>query len=376
MRAHPMPRLRAGVTLIELLLSMVIMLVVMGAAVSFFRVQARAAETGAGRLEALQSLRAVQSGIDRELRLAGGITGQPLIVFASPTAIAFNVDLVTRTSGDPGAVYYNPDADSLAAGAWDPSRAQFLPGTTRSYPVATYVDEGGNRSTAETVTYFLWPDASATRSDAYTLFRRVNDRDSTVVARHLIIPSDSAFFSYWRTDATGALTAVPSASLPLYWDSAAGVTDSLRVVDVRISTWFHDGRENRDVIRTMTSSVKLLNAGLLRQTTCGAAPLPARSPTATLVTDADGAPVAVHVEWTNSLEEGSGERDVTLYFIQRRPSGGGEWVILANQPAAGASDYTFDDQPPVSGTWQYAVVAQDCSPSNSTPAVTASVVVP
>ncbi len=376
MRAHPMPRRRDGVTLIELLLSMVIMLVVMGAAVSFFRVQARAAETGAGRLEALQSLRAVQSGIDRELRLAGGITGQPLIVFASATAIAFNVDLVTRTSGDPGAVYYNPDADSLAAGAWDPSRAQFLPGTARSYPTATYLDEGGNRSTAETVAYFLWPDASAARSDAYTLFRRVNDRDSTVVARHLIVPVDSAFFSYWRTNAAGALTAVPSASLPLYWDDAGGITDSLRVVDVRISSWYRDGRANQDVIRTMTSSIKLLNAGLLRQTTCGAAPLPARTPTAALVTDTDGAPVSVHIEWTNSLEEDAGERDVTLYFIQRRPSAGGDWVILANQPATGASGYTFDDQPPVSGTWQYAVVAQDCSPSNSAPAVTASVVVP
>lgn len=376
MRAESMPRRRAGVTLIELLLSMVIMLVVMGAAVSFFRVQARAAETGAGRLEALQSLRAVQSGIDRELRLAGGITGQPLVVFAGPTAIAFNVDLVTRTSGDHGAVYYNPDADSLAAGAWDPSRALFLPGTTRAYPSANYVDEGGNRSTAETIAYFLWPDASAARGDAYTLFRRVNDRDSTIVARHLIVPSDSAFFRYWRTDASGALTAVPSASLPLYWDNAAGLTDSLRVVDLRISTWYRDGRANRDVIRTMTSSVKLLNAGLLRQTTCGAAPLPARTPTATLITDAGGAPVSVHVEWSNSLEEGAGERDVTLYFLQRRPSTGGDWVILANQPATGASGYTFDDQPPVSGTWQYAVVAQDCSPSNSTPALTASVVVP
>lgn len=376
MRPPPMPRRRDGVTLIELLLSMVIMLVVMGAAVSFFRVQARAAETGAGRLEALQSLRAVQSGIDRELRLAGGITGQPLIVLASPTAIAFNVDLVTRTAGDHGAVYFNPDADSLAANAWDPSRAQFLPGTSRSYPSATYVDDGGNSSTAETVAYFLWPDASAARSDAYTLFRRVNDRDSTVVARHLIVPADSAFFRYWRTDAAGALTAVPSASLPLYWDNAAGITDSLRVVEVRLSSWYRDGRANQDVIRTMTSSIKLLNAGLLRQTTCGAAPLPARTPTATLITDVNGAPVSVHVEWTNSLEEGAGERDVTLYFIQRRPDAGGDWVILANQPATGASGYTFDDQPPVSGTWQYAVVAQDCSPSNSAPAVTASVVVP
>jgi len=376
MRTPPSRRRRAGVTLIELMLSMVVMLVVMGAAVSFFRVQARAAETGAGRLESLQSLRSVQSEIDRELRLAGGITGQPVIVYAGPMAIAFNVDLVTRTAGDHSAVYYNPDADSLATSGWAPARALVLPGSARSYPTTTYLDDGGNPSTAETITYFLVRDASATRTDAYTLFRRVNDRDSTVVARNMIVPADSSFFSYWRTDAAGTLSTVATANLPLYWDNAAGVTDSLRVVDLRISTWFHDGRANNDVIRTITSSVKLLNAGLLRQETCGAEPLPGRDATATLITDAGGAPVSVRVGWTNSLEESGGERDVTLYIIQRRPSSGGAWTILSNQPATGASSYTFDDQPPVSGSWQYAVVAQDCSPANSVPALSPTVVVP
>ncbi|MDQ8154219.1 MAG: prepilin-type N-terminal cleavage/methylation domain-containing protein [Gemmatimonadota bacterium] len=375
-RASMVRSRRAGATLVELMLALVIMMVVMGAAVSFFRVQARAAETGAGRLEALQSLRAVQSLIDRELRLAGGITGQPVIVYADAMALSFNVDLVTRTSGDRSAVYYNPDADSLSANSWEPAQATTLPGSVRSYPTASYLDDGGNRSPAETVTFFLLPDASTSRADAYSLFRRVNDRDSTVVARNLIVPSDSSFFRYWRTDASGVLSAVASASLPLYWDNASGVTDSLRVVDLRISTWFRDGRANRDVIRTMTSSVKLLNAGLLRLETCGVEPLPARSPAAALITDADGAPVSVRVSWTPSLEEGGGERDVALYFIQRRPSAGGSWTILSNHPATGAGSYTFDDQPPVSGSWQYAVVAQDCSPANSTPALTATVVVP
>lgn len=367
---------RRGMTLIEVVVAMVIMLIVMGAAVSFFRVQARAAETGAGRLEALQSLRSVQSLIDRELRLAGGITGQPVIVYANRFAVAFNVDLVTRTAGDRSAVYYNPDADSLAAQSWEPSRALTLPGGTRAYPTTSYLDDGGNRSTAETIAFFLKPDASASRSDAYTLFRRVNDRDSTVVARNLIVPADSSFFTYWRTTASGALSVVPAASLPLYWDDSTAATDSLRVVDLRISTWFRDNRANRDIIRTITTSTKLLNAGLLRQETCGAPPLAAQTAAATLVSDSTGAPVLVRITWTNSLEESSGERDVALYFIQRRPAAGGSWVILANQPATGASTYTFDDQPPLTGSWQYGVVAQDCSPTNSTPALTGTVVVP
>ena len=369
-------RRRAGFTLMELLLAMVIMSVVMAAAISFFRVQARAAETGAGRLESLQNLRAVQSMIDRELRLAGGITGQPVIVYAGTMAIAFNVDLVSRVTGDRGAVYYNPDADSLAVDGWNPSRALVLPGSARAYPTATYLDDGGNPSAAETITYFLLRDATAVRTDAYTLFRRVNDRDSTVVARNLIVPADSAFFTYWRTDAAGALSTVGATALPLFWDDSAGVTDSLRVVDLRISTWYRDQRANTDVIRTLTSSVKLLNAGLLRQETCGAEPLPGRNVTATLLTDSLAAPVAVRVSWENSLEEGGGERDVTLYILQRRPSLGGAWTVLANQPATGATSYQYDDQPPLTGSWQYAVVAQDCSPANSTPAMSATVLVP
>jgi hypothetical protein len=51
-------------------------------------------------------------------------------------------------------------------------------------------------------------------------------------------------------------------------------------------------------------------------------------------------------------------------------------VALSNLPATGAASYTFDDQPPVSGTWQYAVVSQDCSPANGAPALTGTVVVP
>ena len=370
-------RRRAGTTLIELMLAMVIMLIVMAAATSFFRVQARATETGAGRLESLQSLRAVQSAIDRELRLAGGITGQPLIIYANAMAIAFNVDLVTRRSGDRSAVYYNPDADALSTESWEPARALALPLVTKLYPAASYLDDGGNRSTAETISYFLRRDVSAVRADAYTLFRRVNDRDSTVIARNLIVPADSAFFRYWRTDAAGALTAVAGTSLPIYWDAAGAAADSLRIVDLRISTWYRDVRAGTDAIRTMTSSVKLLNAGLLRQETCGAEPLPGRNAAAALITDVNGAPVSVRVSWSNSLEEAGGERDVTLYLIQRRLSGGGgTWVTLANQPATGAASYTSDDQPPVSGSWEYAVVAQDCSPANSTPAITATVVVP
>lgn len=367
-----------GFTLPEVLLSLTIMMVVMASAVTFFRFQVRAIESGTGRLESVQNLRYVQNIIDRELRLAGGIQGQPLVVMAHPMAVVFNVNLVTRTAGDKGAVYYNPDADSLATEGFDPARARPLPLVAKSYPAQLYTDDGGNRSPAETIAYFLRADSSTGRNDIYTLFRRVNDRDSTIVARNIQVTSDSAFFfRYWRTDAAGTLSAVPNASLPLYWDDASHVADSLRVVDLRINSWYRDTRANKDVVRTIVSSTKLLNAGLLQQSTCGSAPLPARNVSAALQYDAFGAPTFVHVTWDASPEEANGERDVALYMIRRRPVGStGPWSTLANQPANGVASYAFDDHGLVTGTWNWAIVAQDCSPANAAPALSASVVIP
>ena len=378
----PIPRphrtARAGFTLAEMLLSLTILMAVMASAVTFYRVQVRAVESGTGRLDAVQNVRYVQNIIDRELRLAGGITGQPLIVMAHPMAVTFNVNLVTRLSGDHSAVYYNPDADSLATESFDPARARALPLVTKVYPTQAYTDDGGNRSAAETISYFLRADASAGRNDIYTLYRRVNDLDSTVVARNIQVPTDTVyFFRYWRTDATGALSQIANTSLPIYWDAASHLADSIRVVDMRINTWYRDTRANKDVIRSLSSSTKLLNAGLLQQTTCGSPPLPARNAAAALVTDAGGAPLYVHVTWDASLEEAGGEHDVALYMIQRRAAGStGPWVTIANLPANGAASYAFDDHDLGSGDWNWSVVSQDCSPANGAAAITATVTIP
>ena len=61
--------------------------------------------TTLGRGEASQNARFVQDAIDRELRLAGGEVGQPIIVQATPFALTFNVNLVSNVADDPGAVY-------------------------------------------------------------------------------------------------------------------------------------------------------------------------------------------------------------------------------------------------------------------------------
>jgi prepilin-type N-terminal cleavage/methylation domain-containing protein len=370
-------RARRGFTLVEMIVSIMVMSVVTAAAITFYRFQVRAIRSGTGRLESVQNLRYVENIIDRELRLAGGVSGQPLIVMAHPMAVVFNVNLVTRAAGDRSAVYYNPNADSLGTEALDSSRARQLPLVGKVYPTQNYSDASGNRSGAETIAYFLRPDPGSGRNDIYTLFRRVNDRDSTVVARDLQVPADTAyFFRYWRTDATGTLSLVPNASLPIYWDNAGHVADSLRVVDLRINTWYHDA-SSANIIRGVQASTKLLNAGLLQQNTCGSAPLPATNVTAALTLDASGTPAYVHLAWNASLEETGGEKDVALYMIQRRATGStGDWATLANLPANASATYTYDDRALASGSWSWAIVAQDCSPSNSALALSGSVTIP
>ena len=86
---------RAGFTLIEMMMAILLTMLVFAITIPFFRMQTKALDGGAGRLDALQNARYAQSAIDRELRLAGGAPGQPIIVQAAPFAVTFNVDLVT-----------------------------------------------------------------------------------------------------------------------------------------------------------------------------------------------------------------------------------------------------------------------------------------
>ncbi len=367
MRPTPQgPRRRAGFTLIELMLSLTLTTMVFAIALPFFRMQSKAVEANVGRGEASQSARFVQNAIDRELRLAGGEAGQPVIVQATPWAVSFNVDLVSRNAGDANAVYVNPDADSLEVTSWSVNDAAALPTGSKVYPTADYFDASGNLGGAEAITYFLTPDASSGRTDLYLVWRRVNDRDPTLVVRDIHVPADTGyFFSYWRTTAAGALAAIPSTDLPIYWDDTLGRADSIRVVDMRVSALFRDDRDASEVTRTTYASTKLLNAGLLKQHTCGTSPLPPRNVTATIQYDVDGAPVSVLIAWDASLEEGSGERDVATYVVQRQIDGEATWVTLRNSAASGDASYAVEDFELGGGDRTYGVIAQDCSPANS-----------
>ena len=356
---------RAGFTLVEMMMAMLLTVLVFAITIPFFRMQTTAVDITAGRLDALQNARYAQNAIDRELRLAGGISGQPLIVQAAPFAVTFNVDLVSRRVNDPNATYYDPNADSLATESWLPARQKLLPVSSKLYPTVQYNDQSGLQSPAETISFMVYPDASSGRPDIYTLFRRVNDRDSTLISRNLWIPIDTAyFFRYYRTDATGVVSQIPQASLPIYWDAANAPLDSVRMVEMRVAGLFRDVRKQKDVIRTIYHRTRLLNAGMLKERTCGAAPLPPPSVTATRTVSGAGATLNVNVSWTRSPEELGGEKDVATYLIQRR-QGAGPWIVLSNIVAIGNPSYTYLDEQFSSGVWTYGVVAQDCTPANS-----------
>lgn len=342
--------------------------------IPFFRAQTRAVGLGAGRLDALQNARYAQAQVDRELRLAGGVFGQPTLVQAAPYSITFNADVYAQsTTADPNATYANAALDTLTTESFQVSLARALPTASKTYPTATYTDSNGTRSQAETISYYLVADASSGRSDIYSLYRRVNAKDSTFVTGNLWIPADTGyFFRYYRVAASGAISMIAQNTLPLYWDDATRTIDSVGVVEMRIAGWYYNPRDQTSTFRTVYQRTFISNVGRLIARTCGAAPAAPTVVTATATNNTGGNPVSVAVAWVASTDDGAGAADVRSYAVMRRPSTGSTWTTVGNLPARTSATYTFTDYMLVSGTWTYGVAATDCGPAYSTTATAAT----
>jgi prepilin-type N-terminal cleavage/methylation domain-containing protein len=378
-------RARRGFTLIEIMISMVLMLAVIGMSTQLFRRQSSAVSTQAGTLDATQNSRFAINNLERELRMAGGgvVDRQPIVVMAGATALTFNADLVAVDTGDYSAVYYNPDADSAAAGVLRHTNKVTLPGTSTLYPDSTYT-QNGLPSSAETISYWLSRDSTSTRTDEYILFRRANNRPPRVVARGIVYKTGMTVFEYFR-DSSGTLLAVPNASLPLMHSAAihgsapdtgrSAMTDSIRQVRASFRSRYYDPRAQKDVERTVQMRVLLKNAGLVHFSSCGNAPLGV-TPSASVAL-LNGQSV-VNLRWTPSVDENSGEHDVERYAIFRRVSTATVFDEPFASVPAGDSVYHFQDgDSQLSGqSWVYAVAAQDCTPLNSPAGVTTTVIVP
>jgi type II secretory pathway pseudopilin PulG len=373
---------REGVTLIEMMIAIVLFVLVFGLAVPFFRFQARSVSASAGRLDALQNARYAQSAIDRDLRIAGiGIqAAQPLLVQADGFAMTFNADLATKDKNDASSIYYDPDVDSSSTISMNKGNKVVLPLSTFSYPESNYL-ANDVPSTAETISYWLVKDSTATRTDQYILWRRVNALKPRVVAKGIIVPAGKTFFQYLRPDKNGVLDSIKTSQLPIFHTAAIHgstadvgnslLTDSIRVIRMTVTGLYNDP-DKGPILKTVLSSTKLLNAGMVQSTVCGDDPLPVTSATAKPF-PALGTPTKITITWSSSLDQDAGEKDVARYLIYKKLTASGDWGAPIADLAASQINYTLDDNTLSTGNWVYGVVAQDCSPRNSNVTSTSAV---
>jgi hypothetical protein len=127
--------------------------------------------------------------------------------------------------------------------------------------------------------------------------------------------------------------------------------------------------------RTLSRLIRMPNAGLAQQNTCGDEPLLGTGLTAAL-TVVNGAP-AVSLTWAQATDEAGGERDVIRYVLWRKHPTDPDWGDPYLSIPAGNPTPFYQDQAVVSGEqYQYALAAQDCTPSLSTLATSGTVTVP
>jgi prepilin-type N-terminal cleavage/methylation domain-containing protein len=378
-------RSRPGFTLIELLLAMTMVLLILGIGSQFFRKQSAQIAAQAGRLEAQQNGQFGLATMDRELRMAGAgvVDAQPILVQADTLAMSFNANLVSKSLGDVGAVYVDVDADSDAVQVWRRSEALPLPRSAKSYPDSTYMKAVGVPSDAETISYWLSKDSTAKIPNEYILFRRANNTAARMVAKSIIVNPGDSVFTYYRADSTGALTPINLGFYPLFHkapvhgspaDTGRGsaLIDSIRAVRIRFTLVHHDRKG--DVLRKMETTIRVVNSGLNRQTTCGELPLGVLPSVS--AANVSGVP-SVTITWNKSGDEGAGEKDVERYAIYKRSVAFADFGEPFAGVPAGSASYSFVDTDVHSGDMLiYGVAALDCTPNSSNIGSTLVITVP
>lgn len=356
----------------EIIVAMTLTIAVFAITLPFLRAQTAAIGRGASRMDADQVARYAVTMIDRDLRRASADSGQPLLVLAAPRAIVFTADLLSADANAVDAVDIDVNLTAATTTAWRLANAQTLPTTARTFPVREYLDRYGAISRRETISYWLAADTVAGRSDLFVLWRRVNGGDSTAVVRELILPTDTAFFSYERpvADTTAGvvgrtLRAIANARLPLYWDSLA--IDSVRAVSMRATGRYRDERTGVETTSTVRFTTMLVNSPGRLLADCGPAPAPPVAAAAPTLANGNGALWEVKVKWSNSPDDAkaSGARDVRGYLLEWSINNGASWEALTSVPARRQATYYWFHGLPISGTSAtitatYRVRAVDC----------------
>ena len=365
-----------GLTLIEMLIALTVFSIVLAGALAFLRAQGRSFTLGTQRSAMLQNSRFAFDELERDLRTAGAGAPdiQPDMVYADGNVVVFNANYASRTPGDVFAVYSDPDVPLGAVDAVRKSDRFTIPMTAVAYPDTDYLQGGLIDSPAETIIFYFAPDSTTSRTDDYVLFRQVNNQAPEVVARSILQTGTVPFFQYFeQADGAGTpvIQQVPNGILPLRHSVpihlAIGDTlpvsriDNLRAVLVSFSvTNGLSGSSERR--RPLSRYIRLPNVGLATKQTCGDPPI-----LGTGITAQPDLVRGIDLSWNAAVDELAGERDVVRYVIWRRFAGDSSWGDpFLSLPPAGTPSYVYTDLDVIAdSTYQYGLVAQDCTPTNS-----------
>ncbi len=377
---------RRGMTLIEMMIALIVFGIILAISLGFISKQSKGFDKSATDMGMLQNLSFANQLLDQELRLAGANVPykQPAVIYAGTDAFIYNADYSSNTDSL-YAVYYNPGLPSGQVSALQAADKFALPGTSPSfsYPDSSYCSSGGScvNSAAETIDWYFTLDASTSDANDYVLMRQVNNNTAETVIRNVYKTTGKQFFRYYykRIPASGtssaSLDTVPSTwmpikhTVPIHGSTAdSGVAariDSVAMVEVNFTvTNGLSGTSQRT--RAINFMVPLPNNGIKQVTTCGAPPLFGSGVTATWV--AASGDWNLTLTWNRAVDETGGESDVAGYVIWRRQVGATTWGNPIATVPSGAINPSYVDTV-TSGTtpaYQYAVAAQDCTPSLST----------
>lgn len=381
---------RAGMTLIEMIVALTIFSFIMAGALSMLRSESKRFQLGGERAAMYQNGRFAMNEMEKDLRTsgAGAPDIQPQMVYISDSVIVFNANYWTNTPGDVEAVYYVPSAPDSAVAAMRTTGKITIPYTAVQYPDTNFI-VGGVNSAAETISFWFARDSSTARTDDFILWRRINNLPPEVVSTNLLRTSGEPFFRYFRLVATAntqSLDTVPRASLP--WrhtrpihlaandTGTAARIDSIRAV--RVSFTVTNGRTGNDeALRSISRLIRLPNVGLANTKTCGDEPIFTSSVSITAAIDADSVTRYVRLQFLPSIDEAAGERDVERYVIYRRFGSVADWGDPLATIPGGDTLYIYNDVTVIQdSTYRFAVAAQDCTPSLSSLRETSTVTVP
>jgi prepilin-type N-terminal cleavage/methylation domain-containing protein len=361
---------RPAFTLVEIMIAMTLFSILGAAAVTLLIKQTRAVASTAGRLDAQQNLSFAMDAIDHDLRVAGVGLGrrQPMILEANANAVTFNADLVTKdTASVTAASYYDPSVPDSLALALTPATQIKYPFSVVVYPDSTYVQSTGLISNAETISFYVTLDSTSTVGNDYLVLRRVNSAPPTLVARGLVLPGGAPVFRYFIPGANpNSRLELTAAQLPLYFKEGTVASDTLLAkiseVRVQLAAQYIDPL-GRTVTRTLNQWVPLLNAGLAHISECNSPPAAPVSVTPTAAPSGD----SIKVSWPASTDETGGKKTVNSYSVYRRVGTSGSWLTpIYTSPADGVASYVWQDKSvPLGKSYQYGVVARDCTPALS-----------